>query len=201
MWGTVTVEGDFMVVKLSGWRAVWAMSRGVKVPLSEVTAVDHDPGVYGRVPTKTRLITRQRAGLIKLGAYHSIAGWSFWACGLGRNAVVIETRQRRCATVVVEVENPVATVRALRAAAGLPVLGTTEAAPLARGRSPRRPRAGDGEAGDRGAGAGEAWDSGRGRGVGRGRSAGRRSGPSAEGSEPTGRESPTTADADGDDAS
>ncbi len=118
-----------MVVRLSGWRAAWAMTRGIKVPLSEIVSVDHDPGVYSRVPTKTRMIaTKQRTGLIKLGAYHSLQGWSFWACGAGRNAIVIETNVRRHATVVVEVENPVATVRELREAAGLPVLGATPGA-------------------------------------------------------------------------
>ncbi len=140
VWGTITVEGDLMAVKLSGWRSVWAVTRGIKVPLNCIVAVDHDPGVYSRVPTKARMITKQRSGVIKLGAYHSMDGWSFWACGLGRNAVVIDTRNHRYATIVVEVENPVATVRALREAAGLPVLGTTTTGPPSGGSVGRRTR-------------------------------------------------------------
>jgi hypothetical protein len=140
VWGNISVEDDLMVVKLSGWRSVWAVTRGIKVPLECIVAVDHDPGVYSRVPTKARMITKQRSGVIKLGAYHSRDGWSFWACGLGRNAVVIDTKDFRYATVVVEVENPVATVRTLREAAGLPVLGTTTASPSRAGSVGRRPR-------------------------------------------------------------
>jgi len=141
VWGRVTVEDDLVVVKLSGWRSVWAVTRGIKVPLSCIVAVDHDPGVYSRVPTKARMIIKQRSGVIKLGAYHSMDGWSFWACGLGRNAVVIDTKDYRYSTVVVEVENPVATVRALREAAGLPVLGATTSRPTdAGGVGPRTRR-------------------------------------------------------------
>jgi hypothetical protein len=49
--------------------------------------------------------------------YHGIDGWSFWSIGMGRNAVLIECSGERFRYVVIEVADPVATVREIRGAA------------------------------------------------------------------------------------
>lgn len=121
VWGMLEVEGDMVVVRLEGWRVLWATKKTLRVPLSAVTAVEHDPLVYQRVSTRLRRRSRwlRSGSLFKVGAYHGLDGWSFWACGMARNAVVVETSGTRYRFVVVEVADPAAVVGALREAAGI----------------------------------------------------------------------------------
>jgi hypothetical protein len=121
VWGSMHVEGEAIVVRLEGWRVVWATKRTLRVPIEVVVAIDHDPFVHERVSTRLRRRSRRvrSAPLFRVGAYHGLEGWSFWACGMARNAVVVETSGSRYRYVVVEVEDPASVVSTLREAAGL----------------------------------------------------------------------------------
>jgi len=119
VWGTVAVEDASLVVRLEGWRAIWAAKRTLRVPLRAVIGAYHDPGAYVNVRTRLRGIRRSQSTTFKLGAQHSVDGWSFWACGLARNAVVFETVGVRYRFIVVEVADPTSVVTAVREAAGI----------------------------------------------------------------------------------
>jgi hypothetical protein len=108
-----------LAVRLHGWRIVWALKRQIHIPVTSITSVARDPKVYETVPTKVS----GRKGmprLFRLGVHHGREGFSFWACGIGKNAVLIETVEPAAYRfVVVEVPEPDAVVTALRLAAGL----------------------------------------------------------------------------------
>jgi hypothetical protein len=118
-WARVRVTDDLLVIRLGGWRAVWATTRTLRIPIGAVVAVAHDPAAHQRVNTRLRKTRGSRTALFKLGAHHGRVGWSFWACGLARNAVVIETSGVRYRFVVVEVANPKDVVKAVREGAGI----------------------------------------------------------------------------------
>jgi hypothetical protein len=115
-WARVDVAEDFLEVRLSGWRSVLALRRRLRVPLSAVASLQHSSRAYVLVPTSIRLRRRSRPHLWRLGVYRGRSGWSFWSCGLGRGAVVIETQGYRFRFVVVEVSDPGAVIRRLEAA-------------------------------------------------------------------------------------
>jgi hypothetical protein len=119
VWARVEVADEVLVIRLAGWRAVWATQRSLRIPLEAVVAVAHDPAAHQRVNTRLRKIRGSRTALFKLGAHHGRVGWTFWACGLARNAVVIETTGVRYRFVVVEVANPKRVVAAVRLGAGI----------------------------------------------------------------------------------
>jgi hypothetical protein len=118
-WGTLAVDGDELVLRVRGWRMLLGVSRGVRVPLASVISVRYDSSPHSSVSTRLRVRARGRSRLWRLGAYHGGAGWSYWACGRGRNAVVVETRGTRYRFVVVEVVDPLRVVATVRAATGL----------------------------------------------------------------------------------
>lgn len=120
MWGTLDAEGDSLVVRLSGWRAAWAVQRTLRVPLSSVVRVAHEPAAHQVVSVGLRHDRRVATRLFKLGSQHGRDGWSFWACGGARNAVIVETTGVRYRFIIVEVADPAAVVEAIRQAAGLP---------------------------------------------------------------------------------
>ncbi len=119
VWAEAHVDGDVLVVRMRGWRAVWAMQRRLRLPLQVIVNVGHDPDVYQRVSTKLRRSGRARTTMFKLGSQHGSDGWSFWSCGYGRNAVLIETVGIRYRFVIVEVESPAAVVQSVREVTGL----------------------------------------------------------------------------------
>jgi len=116
-WGELLVEGDRVVVRLSGWRRVLATKSGFSFSLASITRIEHDPVARAHVRSGLRNWKRHGQGLWRIGVYHGIDGWSFWAIGLGRNAVLMECSGERFRYVVVEVADPAATVRAIRTAA------------------------------------------------------------------------------------
>ena len=118
VWGAIRVDGDTVVAELGGWRAVAALKRRVELPVTSVVRVVHDPACREHVQAKLRK-RAGRSGVVRVGVYHSIDGWSFWSVGMGRNAVVVESEGTRYRFVVIEVADPAAVVDELRRAAGL----------------------------------------------------------------------------------
>ncbi|MCK4176875.1 hypothetical protein ACFFRE_00635 [Aciditerrimonas ferrireducens] len=111
------VTADELVVELRGWRRLLALQRGVRVPLASITAVAHDPYPRSRVPVGLRRTrARQTPGLFRYGSYHGVQGWSFWAVGSGKGALVVECDHGRYRYLVVEVPDPTATLAAIEAA-------------------------------------------------------------------------------------
>jgi hypothetical protein len=143
------VEGDQVVIRLSGWRKILATKSSLRFPLASIVRIDHDPLARAHVKTGLRQWRQHGQGVWRLGVYHGLDGWSFWSIGLGRNAVLIECSGERFRYVVIEVADAPRTVRELRAAAARVtrrIAGGVEAGPppLAPGRSRRDRRGRDG---------------------------------------------------------
>jgi hypothetical protein len=118
-WADVSPRDEAIVVTLSGWRLVFAMKRKVVLPYANIVAIEHDPDVYHHVQTRVRLTRRTGNKMFRIGAYHGFSGWSFWSCGIGRNAVVFETTGVQYRYVVVEMPDPQQLARNLRQEVGL----------------------------------------------------------------------------------
>ena len=116
VWAQCALEGDQVVVRLSGWRKIVATRSTVKFPVSSIKRVEHDPLARAQVKIGFRNWRRHGQGVWRIGTYHGLDGWSFWSIGVGRNAVFIECSGERFRYVVIEVADPDATVSELRAA-------------------------------------------------------------------------------------
>jgi hypothetical protein len=154
VWGELLVEGDQVAVQLRGWRRVVSTKSGFRFSLASISRIEHDPLVRAHVRSGLRNWKRHGQGLWRIGVYHGIDGWSFWSIGMGRNAVLIECSGERFRYVVIEVADPVATVREISAAAARVTSrtpgGSDAALPAAAGRDePQIPPRGPDAAGKR----------------------------------------------------
>jgi hypothetical protein len=113
VWGTLAIEGEELVCRLNGWRAVVAITRTVSVPLESIVRAERDPAARNHIRAKLRRRSGT-SGLFRVGPYHSLEGWSFWSIGLGQNAVVVECTGVRWRHIVVEVADPERTVAEIR---------------------------------------------------------------------------------------
>ena len=117
VWAECEIEGEEVVVRVSGWRKVLATRASVRFSLASIVRIDHDPLARAHVKVGWRQWRRHGTGVWRVGVYHGLDGWSFWSIGVGRNAVLIECSGERFRFVVVEVADADATVREIRAAA------------------------------------------------------------------------------------
>ena len=117
IWGECNVEGDQVVVRLSGGRKLLATKATLRFPLASIARVGHDPSARAHVKIGFHQWRRHGQGAWRVGIYHGLDGWSFWSIGLGRNAVLIECSGEQFRYVVIEVADAQRTVREIRAAA------------------------------------------------------------------------------------
>lgn len=105
---------DRLLVRPVGLMRVWALSKGVDVPITSIVDVGVEP--------RRGLVRGLRApgtyfpGLITAGTFRSKGEKDLWMVGRTREVLVIELHDQPFHHVVVEVEDPHAATEALRAA-------------------------------------------------------------------------------------
>ena len=114
----VTVEAGDLVVRISGWDAVWALSRGVRVSLRIVTDATVVP--RGDLPRRVRF--RQAGsyvpGMVRAGRFAG-RGWrEFWATRWPDRLLVVTCARPPAAfdRVVLDVADPDAVAATIHAA-------------------------------------------------------------------------------------
>ena len=103
----VEIDGRDVVVRITGWDALWALSRGFRIPLAHVrNAAALRRGQLGK-QFVVRMGGTAWPRAVKAGRY-SWRGWSeFWATRWpGRMLVITGTHDARYDRVVLEVEDP-----------------------------------------------------------------------------------------------
>ncbi len=113
----VEVTGDQLTVHIEGMDKLWTLKSRLEIPLVHVTDAEADPeavrgwkgwrGPGAHVP-----------GLIVAGTFHHQGDRVFWDVHDPAKAVVIHLADERYARLVIGVDDPAATVAAIRRALG-----------------------------------------------------------------------------------
>jgi hypothetical protein len=115
---TVTTDGIDMRVELHGWERAWAMRRRIVVPLGWVASIERSDPKEAMRPRGLRAPGSYLPRVIAAGSYWTRRGWSFWSVRHRDRAVAIRLREGRYRKIVVDVDDPDATVREVGAAIG-----------------------------------------------------------------------------------
>ena len=105
----VSVEGTDLIVEIEGLHRVWALKSRVTVPLRHVRGATLDPGIV-RDFRGIRTAGTYVPGVIVAGTFRVEGERTFWDVRDAQKAVVIELDEDRYARLVVEVDDPGATV-------------------------------------------------------------------------------------------
>ncbi|URM88965.1 hypothetical protein LUW75_01835 [Streptomyces sp. MRC013] len=105
----IRIAGDTLVVEIEGTDRLWALKSRLEIPLENVRGATADPGA-AREPKGFRAPGTHLPGVITAGTFHLDGERVFWDVRDGSKAVVVELRDERYARLVVEVEDPRATV-------------------------------------------------------------------------------------------
>ena len=112
----VDLTEEALVVRVRGADRLWALKSRLEIPLSHVVGAEADPGVALGWRKGVRAPGTYVPGVIAAGTFYQEGERVFWDVHDPHRTVVIRLRDERYARLVIEVEDPPATVAAIRAA-------------------------------------------------------------------------------------
>jgi hypothetical protein len=106
----VTIKDGQLRVELEGMHKVWALKNTISVPVSHIVSASAGPIPATDRPKGIRAPGTQIPGVFAAGTWHHKGEKVFWDVRDPGNAVVVELRDESYSRLVLEVENPQATV-------------------------------------------------------------------------------------------
>jgi hypothetical protein len=112
----IELDGDTLTVRVTGLDQVLALKHSLEVPLEHVAAIDQDSGEAARIFHGLRLPGTSIPGVITAGSYLRAGEWSFWDVHDPDKAVIIRLNDEHYSRVVVQVDDPQATIELVNTA-------------------------------------------------------------------------------------
>lgn len=103
------VDGDALVVGIEGLDKLWALKSRLTIPQANIRGATADLGMI-KSPKGIRAPGTHIPGVITAGTFHTDGEYVFWDVHDPAKAVVIELADERYARLVIEVDDPRATV-------------------------------------------------------------------------------------------
>lgn len=113
----LTLEGDYLVVRMRGLGKLLALKRRVRVPLACVVDARVERGAVSGLWKGWRIPGTHIPGVIVAGTYYRDGGKAFWFARHGRDALVIDLRNAAYDQIVVETRDAEGMLNALNTAA------------------------------------------------------------------------------------
>jgi hypothetical protein len=114
----VTVEGDRAVFTVEGLDKLWSFRSRLELPLAHIIAVEHDPEAVGRWWHGIKVMGTDVPGLFAAGTFYYRGELVFWDVFNPERAIIVSLQHERYRKLIIEVEDPTATVGKLRQAIG-----------------------------------------------------------------------------------
>ncbi|MFI6869383.1 hypothetical protein [Nocardia sp. NPDC050406] len=111
----MAVQDQKLIIRMEGLNKLWALKSRLEIPLANVRGVTADPGVI-KEPKGIRAPGAHLPGVITAGTFYSEGERIFWDVRDASKAVVIELRDDRYARLVIQVDDPRATIDLIEAA-------------------------------------------------------------------------------------
>jgi hypothetical protein len=114
---SVRIEGQNLKVTISGWDAIWALKRGLTIPLNHVVGASVQP-VSNKLGFK--VAGTGIPGGLKAGWFRAKGENEFWLAHKRTEALEITLRDEKYARLMLQVEDPQATAETINAFIGAP---------------------------------------------------------------------------------
>ncbi|MEU1511661.1 hypothetical protein ABZ490_05805 [Streptomyces sp. NPDC005811] len=105
----IRIDGDDLVVVIEDLDRLWSFKGGLTVPLAHVRGATADPGITAD-PKGIRAPGSHVPGVITAGTFHQDGEKVFWDVRDASKAVVVELADETYARLVLQVDDPRATV-------------------------------------------------------------------------------------------
>lgn len=105
----IRIDGDDLVVVIEGLDKLWAFKGSLTIPLANVRGATADPGI-ATGPKGIKAPGSHVPGVITAGTFHQDGEKVFWDVKDPSKAVVVELAGEEYARLVLQVDDPRATV-------------------------------------------------------------------------------------------
>jgi hypothetical protein len=112
----VTIEGNRARFEVEGWDKLWAFKSQLEIPLEHITSARLDPEAARGWWHGLRVPGTQIPGIITAGTYYQKDGAVFFDVHDTDKTIVLELEHEHYKRLVIEVENPVATLATITSA-------------------------------------------------------------------------------------
>lgn len=110
----VELTQDTLIVHVQGMDQLWALRSSLEIPLSHVVGAGADSAAALEWWKGLRALGTYVPGVITAGTFYQEGEWVFWDVHDPEKTVAIQLRDERYARLIIEVEDPSATVAAIR---------------------------------------------------------------------------------------
>jgi hypothetical protein len=112
----VSITGDRVRFDVEGWDKLWAFKSQLDIPVAHIRSVRFDPDAATGWWHGLRIPGTQIPGVITAGTYYQRDGAVFYDVHDPQRTIVLELDHEHYKRLVVEVDDPLATVKQLQAA-------------------------------------------------------------------------------------
>ena len=112
----VSVEGDRVRFEVEGWDKLWALKSQLEIPLEHIDVGSRRSGAGSWLVARVQDAGTQIPGVLTAGTFYQSDGAVFYDVHDPDRTVVLELDHEHYKRLVIEVEDPTATVGKLRAA-------------------------------------------------------------------------------------
>src|SRR5216110_1664520 len=114
----VTVESDRAIFTVEGAHKMWALKSRIEIPLSHISGVEVNHDQVGRWWHGFKLIGTDAPGLFAAGTFYYHGEIVFWDVFDTAKTIIVSLEHERYKKLIVQVADPAATEKMLRAAVG-----------------------------------------------------------------------------------
>src|SRR4051794_24665636 len=112
----VEIDGERLTVSVTGLDAVLAFKHTLEIPIRHVAGIDAGSAEAGKVFHGLRLPGTNLPGIVTAGSFLWAGEWSFWDVHDPRKALTIRLNDEHYSRIVVQVDDPAATIELVRTA-------------------------------------------------------------------------------------
>ncbi len=109
----ITLQGDRIRFEVQGWDRLWALKSQLEIPLAHIRSVRMDAEPARGWWHGLRMPGTQIPGLLTAGTFYQLDGAVFYDVHDPERTIVLELEHEHYRRLVIEVSDPVATVRTI----------------------------------------------------------------------------------------
>ncbi len=110
----VTIESNNAVFAVQGSHKLWALRSRLEIPLAHIKGVHTDPSPKMGWFQGLKVFGADIPNLFRAGSFYQDGGWVFWDVRHPEKTIVVELQDEHFQRLVVEVNDPAATVALLK---------------------------------------------------------------------------------------
>jgi hypothetical protein len=115
---TVDISDGKLTVTIEGWDRVWALHGRLSIPLEHVSGASSGEAAAREWYKGLRLGGTNIPGVLTAGYFYRHGNWVFWDVHDPALAVAIDLHDEHYKQLIVQVDDPAATVAAIQAVTG-----------------------------------------------------------------------------------